>query len=433
MTDNRKLPDATGDIKSLQREEIFKSPWFIGGLIVAFFLCVVVLVGGSYFLPKIIPTSAPTSVAVKGPTETFTVEPTVGAAPGLKETRTEPPTKVERTEAVAINPTGTPTVGLVETIPVPTDTPAVTVEPAPHPTEKLSTPPPIDPATLPGKIAAPAFIFNKDLKAGTYYLYIASAPDWQPKLFQKAASQPTFSPDGTEIIFRSWGGPEGSYSEQLVLRALDGSHDRLITNHIEDARPHWASCEQMFIVFHSRPAGYNTRVYLQGTWVGALDDPNGRKELAAGESPTWLPDGRIVYASGYPESGLYVMNKGGSDSQLIWSSSGLVAPKGAPHSNQVVFSYKDDLYLLDITGGSSGPRPLLETSERERLPAWSPDGPFMAYVTDRDGNWAVYAMRADGTGRVKLFDLPGSIDGKPDNVPPDRAFGWYEEQLAWGR
>ncbi len=128
------------------------------------------------------------------------------------------------------------------------------------------------------------------------------------------------------------------------------------------------------------------------------------------------------------------MNRDGGGIRLLWSSPIIVAPKGAPHSNEVIFSYNDDLYVLEVTDGVSEPQPVLTTPERERLPVWSPDGQYFAYVRDQgDNNWAVYVMRANGTGQTKLFDLPGSIDGYPINVPPGKSFGWYEEQLAWGQ
>lgn len=331
---------------------------------------------------------------------------------------TETPIEIKPTDVITEVPTNTPTTQAATPIPTPTST------------ETIPPPVTINPATLRGKIAAPAF----NTQTETYDLYIASAPEWQPERFQTGASQPAFSPDGSQIIFRSWGGESTPYAEQLVIRALSGSYDRLVTTHPEDARPHWSNFE-IPILYHSRPAGASARVYLKGLWEGALEDPNSRPELAIGENPTWLPDGRIVYASGEPAGrGLYVMNRDGGGIRLLWSSPIIVAPKGAPHSNEVIFSYNDDLYVLEVTDGVSEPQPVLTTPERERLPVWSPDGQYFAYVRDQgDNNWAVYVMRANGTGQTKLFDLPGSIDGYPINVPPGKSFGWYEEQLAWGQ
>ncbi len=38
----------------------------------------------------------------------------------------------------------------------------------------------------------------------------------------------------------------------------------------------------------------------------------------------------------------------------------------------------------------------------DRDPAWSPDGKRIAFVSDRDGNFEIYVMKADGTGQARL-------------------------------
>ena len=376
------------------------------------------------------PTEEPTSASTTTePTEEPTVEPPEEPTEAVTEESTVEPTE-ESTEEPTAEPTVTPT---EEPTPTPTEEPTPT--PTEEPTEQTAgRSNEIDPTTLPGKIAVP--IFN--LQTQTYNLYIVSGPDWQipAQPFQTAASQPAFSPDGSQIVFRSWGGEAAAYQEQLVIRLASGAGERFVARTIEDARPQWSGNAPVDILLHSRPAGLSTRVYLQGIWDGALDDPNARRDLAVGENPTWLPDGRIVYASGESEGiGLYVMPGDGGNIQKIWSSSVIVAPQGSPNSNQVVFSFNDDLYLLPVGNGLSEATPLLSTpGERERLPVWSPNGEYIAYVGDQmNESWALYVMRADGTGKIKLTDLAGPIEGRPANVPQERAFGWFEEQLAWGR
>ncbi len=425
------LPDASDEISTLRRQEIIdrlKRPLLAIGLVAGLVLCLGGMGGSVYFLLQNPPSPTPTAIiAGSSPTLTATslpatVKPTVEATPKPAEPMpppTETPAEPGPTEAPVAPPTD-------NAQPLP-ETP--TAEPATPPPAPKATPPPasIDPAQLPGKIAVPAF------NGSTYDLYIASAPGWKPELFQNAASQPTFSPDGAQIVFRSWGGAGMPYSEELVMRTLGNPNGSPVTNHPEDARPHWGNAS-MPIVFHSRPSGESARIYLQGLWQGAPGDSNSRRELVVGENPTWLTDGRIVYSSGEPSGkGLYVMNGDGGGVRLLWPSPDTVAAKGAPGSNRVVFSANDDLYQLTVADGASEPQPVLSTPARELLPVWSPDEQYIAYVKDEGNNaWAVYVIRADGTGEVKLFDLPGSIDGKPSNVPPEKTFGWREEQLAWG-
>lgn len=39
-------------------------------------------------------------------------------------------------------------------------------------------------------------------------------------------------------------------------------------------------------------------------------------------------------------------------------------------------------------------------------PAWSPDGNAMVFASDRDGDYDIYTMHADGSALEKLTDLP---------------------------
>jgi Tol biopolymer transport system component len=77
------------------------------------------------------------------------------------------------------------------------------------------------------------------------------------------------------------------------------------------------------------------------------------------------------------------------------------------------------------------PKRLTQSASRDGLPAWSPDGQWLAFVTDRNGVWAVWVTRPDGTGQRKLFDLDGSLEGEVAAVPPQEQHGWTWESLVW--
>ena len=40
------------------------------------------------------------------------------------------------------------------------------------------------------------------------------------------------------------------------------------------------------------------------------------------------------------------------------------------------------------------------------LPAWSPDGRRIVFTSDRDGNWDIYVMNADGSNMTRLTNHP---------------------------
>ena len=47
-------------------------------------------------------------------------------------------------------------------------------------------------------------------------------------------------------------------------------------------------------------------------------------------------------------------------------------------------------------------------SVHDGLPAWSPDSRRIAFLSDRDGNWDLYVMNADGSYVVNVTDRCGS-------------------------
>jgi TolB protein len=63
----------------------------------------------------------------------------------------------------------------------------------------------------------------------------------------------------------------------------------------------------------------------------------------------------------------------------------------------------------------------------DRHPVWSPDGTQIALESNRDGNWEIYVMRADGSGAKNISDNPAadrhpswSADGKKIIFDSDR-------------
>lgn len=65
-----------------------------------------------------------------------------------------------------------------------------------------------------------------------------------------------------------------------------------------------------------------------------------------------------------------------------------------------------EIYLMDADGG--GQTRLTENPGEDFSPTWSPDGMRLAFVSTRDGNAEIYVMNADGTGQTRLTDNAAS-------------------------
>jgi Tol biopolymer transport system component len=91
-----------------------------------------------------------------------------------------------------------------------------------------------------------------------------------------------------------------------------------------------------------------------------------------------------------------------------------------------------DIYSVKVDG--SGLTRLTTDDADDGLPIWSPDGSAIAFLSNRGGPWAVWAMTPSGTGIRQLFTLQGSPDGFVASEPTtDTTRGWAEERISWTR
>src|SRR5262249_48358535 len=78
-------------------------------------------------------------------------------------------------------------------------------------------------------------------------------------------------------------------------------------------------------------------------------------------------------------------------------------PRLAPDGNRVAVSSENAneaiVWIHDLSGTTSMRR--LTLVGRNRFPVWSPDGQYVAFQSDREGDLAIFRQRADGTGMAE--------------------------------
>ena len=63
-----------------------------------------------------------------------------------------------------------------------------------------------------------------------------------------------------------------------------------------------------------------------------------------------------------------------------------------------------EIYVMDADGTAQ--TNLTNNPASDAVPAWSPDGTKIAFFSDRDGNREIYVMDADGTNPTRLTSDP---------------------------
>ncbi len=93
------------------------------------------------------------------------------------------------------------------------------------------------------------------------------------------------------------------------------------------------------------------------------------------------------------------------------------------HGSQIVFSYAGDLWTVSSDGGVA--RRLTTSRGLELFPKFSPDGRWIAFTAQYDGNFNVYVMPSDGSAQ------PRQLTYVPDIGPVPERMGPNNEVIAW--
>ena len=139
----------------------------------------------------------------------------------------------------------------------------------------------------------------------------------------------------------------------------------------------------------------------EGTWMSVDISPDGK----------WIVFDLLAH--------IYRMPITGGNAECLTQKSGVALnahPRFSPDGKYIAFitdrGGQDNLWVMNADG--SGKQQLTNAPNFSENPNWSPDGSRIVFDSDRDelGNLDLYSMKADGSDVVRLTNLP-SLDALP--------------------
>ncbi len=226
----------------------------------------------------------------------------------------------------------------------------------------------------------------------------------------------SFSPDGKRIAFIS----ELKGVSQVWVKSLtEGDPIQLTSDEDPASRPRWSPAGDE-IVYVRRPPG-KASIYSVSLEGGAP-----RKIIEGGRNPNWSRDGkRLVFERDYD---VWTANRDGSDQRRIdgvpptdfLASDRL--PAFSPDGSAIAVFHNEkgpigDYWVVPVSGGEA--RRLTFDAIFGGAAAWTPDGQFIIFPSQRAGSMTLWRV-AVGGGQPEPVLMSAGEDTEPEISPDGR-------------
>jgi Tol biopolymer transport system component len=241
---------------------------------------------------------------------------------------------------------------------------------------------------------------------------------------------PAISPDGEKIVFVS---DRDGFSDIYLMSALDGKIIRRLLKGQRSGRFQELSAfrSTMCWASDSRRVAFVARS-VERPVLYVMDTTNGDilQEIATDlddlNSPAWSPTEDRVVVSGLKDgfSDLYEISLEDEtitrlthdifdERASTWSRDGKYLayssdePWFEPSASPIEVSRTHDLFLLDMATGEK--RRLTHSVGNDQHPAWSPDGKYLAFISDRSGNDDLHILDLDRMEVTRITNVMGGV------------------------
>lgn len=231
---------------------------------------------------------------------------------------------------------------------------------------------------------------------------------------------PTWSPDGTRIAFRT----RRDGNDEIYVMNADGSCQvNLTRDAVSDWSPAWSPDGARIAFARFFDNNRYTDVAVMNVDGSGLQ----RLTTASGEYPAWSPDGnRIAFASARDGNyEIYVMNADGANQTRLTNNPAYdMSPVWSPDGKRIAYDTQRDhfppkevgigpefeIHVMNADG--SGDTQLTSNTEEDRFPAWTANA-RVAFTR----NGALFVMNADGSNQVQLLASGSFPAWRPTPLP----------------
>ena len=256
---------------------------------------------------------------------------------------------------------------------------------------------------------------------GTTLVYVSTAGGspsiWRvasaggtPTLLAPSGQDPAVSPDGREIAFAV---RVASGDLRIAVAPVDGiAPARLVTGDGDGQWDHrWPTWSP-----DGRRLGYADHAHL---WVADLAGGPARRitpEPVGNREPAWSPDGRYIYFSSVregPQSLWRIDPEGGTPQRLTQGTGPEVEPAVSADGTRLAYATRREDQDVEIRDLGNGRAWRIASSASDVQPAIDPAGRRIVFLSNRLGSWDLWRQELGADGPVgpprRLTALPGTV------------------------